>query len=201
MSTMNKIREPKQERSIETKNKIINAGLEVFASVGYYGTNTAEIARVAGVSTGIVYGYFHDKRDILLCVLDIYIQKVTRPIVEIMEGLSAPVDIKDLSEKLVTEVIGIHEDNARLHNTLHALAATDEGVNSSFIALEREITEKISSRFIELGFDGSAMSEKVHSAMNLIQSFAHEYVFDKHDYIDYSVMRGLILTMVTQLFA
>ena len=69
----NTIRQPRQERSIEKKNKIINAGYELFSEVGYYGTNTAEIAKRAGVSTGIVYGYFQDKRDILISVLEIYI--------------------------------------------------------------------------------------------------------------------------------
>ena len=52
------IREPKQERSIEKKNRIVRAGFELFSKVGYYNTNTAEIAKLAGVSTGIVYGYF-----------------------------------------------------------------------------------------------------------------------------------------------
>ena len=67
----NIVREPRQERAIEKKNKIIKAGYELFSEVGYYGTNTAEIAKRAGVSTGIVYGYFQDKRDILLSVLEI----------------------------------------------------------------------------------------------------------------------------------
>ena len=61
MSTQ--IREPQQERSIEKKNRIIEAGYELFSEISYYGTNTQEIAKRAGVSTGIVYGYFKDKRD------------------------------------------------------------------------------------------------------------------------------------------
>ena len=60
----NQIRQPKQSRSVETKNRIITAGYQLFSEVGYYGTNTAEIAKKAGVSTGIVYGYFKDKKDI-----------------------------------------------------------------------------------------------------------------------------------------
>ncbi|MDE6302929.1 MAG: TetR/AcrR family transcriptional regulator [Clostridia bacterium] len=52
------VREPKQERSIEKKNKIVQAGYELFSEVGYHSTNTAQIAKRAGVSTGIVYGYF-----------------------------------------------------------------------------------------------------------------------------------------------
>ena len=76
----NVVREPRQERSIEKKNRIIEAGYELFSEVGYYGTNTADIAKKAGVSTGIVYGYFQDKRDILISVLDVYIEKVFEPI-------------------------------------------------------------------------------------------------------------------------
>ena len=69
---MKAIREPNQERSIEKKNKIIEASYEIFSEAGYYGTNTTDIAKRAGVSTGIVYSYFKDKRDILLYVLNIY---------------------------------------------------------------------------------------------------------------------------------
>ena len=41
----NQIREPKQSRSVETKNRIITAGYQLFSEVGYYGTNTAELDR------------------------------------------------------------------------------------------------------------------------------------------------------------
>lgn len=73
------VREPKQERSIEKKNRIVQAGFELFSQVGYYNTNTVEIAKRAGVSTGIVYGYFKDKRDILLDVLEIYVKEAFAP--------------------------------------------------------------------------------------------------------------------------
>ena len=50
------IREPQQKRSIDKKNRIIEAGYKLFAEKGYFDTNTAEIAKEAGVSTGIIYG-------------------------------------------------------------------------------------------------------------------------------------------------
>jgi len=200
MKTTSKIREPKQERSIETKNKIIHAGYKVFSTVGYYGTNTAEIAKVAGVSTGIVYGYFKDKRDILLCVLDIYIDAVTKPVFEIMDGLSAPPDYYSLVPAVVDAVVRMHEENERLHHTLHSLAANDEGVNARFANLESTITDRISNRLSDLGAVGDNIPEKVHLAMNFIQAFSHEYVFDKHDYIDYEVMRRLVCEMAVKLF-
>ena len=36
--------------------------------------------------------------------------------------------------------------------------------------------------------------------MDIIQSFAHEYVFDKHEYIDYIAMRDIVCTTLLKLF-
>ena len=201
MATNGKIREPKQERSIETKKKIINAGYEVFSSVGFYGTNTAEIAKAAGVSTGIVYGYFKDKRDILLCVLDIYIDNVTEPLYSLLADFTLPIGIEELAPAVVDEVIKIHENNSRIHNTLHSLAATDDGVNARFSELEHKMTTKLSAELNELGINKPDMFERVHLAMNIVQSFAHEYVFDKHQYIDYPKMRNIVCNIIIKLFA
>jgi len=58
----NEIREPRQERAKLKKDAIIKAAYKIFSEVGYYNTNTADIAKAAKVSTGIVYGYFKDKK-------------------------------------------------------------------------------------------------------------------------------------------
>lgn len=196
----NDVREPKQERSIEKKNKIIQAGYELFSEAGYYGTNTQEIAKRAGVSTGIVYGYFKDKRDILICVLNIYIEKAFKQVLDIMQEMSAPLDYKKTAASVIDKTIEMHTENAKLHNALHSLSATDELVQNEFIALETRITERISCRLKQLGASGENLIEKVHIAMNLVQSFAHEYVFDSHEYIDYSVMREMVIGAVAGLF-
>lgn len=196
----NQIRQPQQERSIEKKNKIIEAGYELFSETGYYGTNTQEIAKRAGVSTGIVYGYFNDKRDILLCVLNIYINEVSKPLMDVMQELNSKDDLKVIIPKVLSETITIHEKNARLHNTLHSLAASDEAVNTQFIQLENHISEKISVRLANIGVEVTDIPERVHLAMNLVQSFSHEFVFDNHDYLDYLRMRDIVCDTIIRLF-
>lgn len=62
-----KTREPQQKRSIEKKNRIIETGFRLMCENGYQKTTTADIAKAAGVSTGIIYSYFKDKRDIFIC--------------------------------------------------------------------------------------------------------------------------------------
>lgn len=195
------IREPKQERSIEKKNRIIEAGYELFSEIGYYGTNTQEIAKRAGVSTGIVYGYFKDKHDILLCVLNIYIKKVCEPLMSlVMNDLKCPADLNKVVNEIIDKTIDMHEKNAQLHNTLHSLAPNDESVDAQFLWLENHVSQKLSDRLEEINLCSEHTVEKVHLAMNLVQSFAHEYVFDKHDYIDYAAMRNLVANTIIGMF-
>lgn len=194
------VREPKQDRAIEKKNKIIEAGYKLFSEVGYYGTNTAEIAKEAGVSTGIVYGYFQDKRDILISVLEIYITKVCDPLLNFFDTLSAPVDFEKTVQKVMDMMISTHKKNRKIHEALHSLSSDDETVNSKFIELEDLITKQIAEKFVKIGVPLENPLEKIHLSMDIIQSFSHEYVFDKHDYIDYLIMRDMVCKTVVALF-
>ena len=194
------IREPKQKRSIEKKERIIKAGYDLFAQKGYFNTNTAEIAKQAGVSTGIVYGYFHDKRDILLDALDIYIHAAFTPIFSLLDDFTSP-DFDRIIPLVIERGVKVHRDNKAMHNTLHALSAEDEAVALRFAGLEKEMTERLSARLSALGYQGEHLYEKVHTAMIVVQSFAHEAVYDNHDYIDYTEMRALVTKMLMDIFA
>lgn len=190
MSTL--IREPVQERAIEKKKKIIEASYELFAEVGYYNTNTAEIAKRAGVSTGIVYGYFKDKRDILLEVLEIYIDNVYEPTLAMLEQITLPLNLEYIAPHVVEEAIKTHIKYAKIHETLHSLTSADSEVKKKFMELEDNITLKIADRFSQIGFVIADPYEKIHLIMNVVQSFAHEYVYDKHSYLDYDKMKKLV---------
>ena len=194
------IREPKQQRSIEKKERIIKAAYDLFSENGYYSTVTSDIAKRAGVSTGIVYGYFTDKRDILFYVLKDYINETATPVMEYMSALSKGASLSELIENVISLTESIHKKNANLHNILHSLAVVDEGINEQFLSLEKHITHSAAQKFTELGFDSDGLQEKIHIAMNLIQSYAHEAIYDKHDYIDYDAMKEQVIGILTNLF-
>lgn len=54
----------------EKKDKIIKACLEVFAEKGYTGASTNEIVQRAGISKGILFHYFGNKKNLYLYILD-----------------------------------------------------------------------------------------------------------------------------------
>ena len=49
----------------ESINKILMAAMELFATDGYPGTSVNAIAKMAGVSKGLIYNYFESKEDIV----------------------------------------------------------------------------------------------------------------------------------------
>ncbi len=194
------IREPKQERSIDKKNRIVQAGFEMFSKVGYYNTNTVQIAKQAGVSTGIVYGYFKDKRDILLDVLDIYVCNVFQPIFNIIDSFSAPINLPEMVAKVLDCAIDLHKRNANIHEALHSMTHTDDAVSAKFIALEDEITIKIAQKLNSFGIESPTLAERVHFAMDIVQSYSHEFVYDHHSYINYDEMRTIVINTIVALF-
>lgn len=194
------VREPVQKRSIDKKNRIIQSGYDLFAKNGYFNTNTVQIAKKAGVSTGIVYGYFHDKRDILIEVLQIYIDDIFPPIINKFETISAPLDFDLLVKHAIDSTVDIHKSNAAIHEALHSMTYTDEIVRNKFLELEKEMTKKIVEALRRAGYNRPDLNERVHLAFETVQSYAHECVFDKHDYIDYSLMHNIVLKMIKDLF-
>ena len=163
---INEIREPIQKRSIEKKEKIIKAGFELICEKGYYNTNTAEIAKAAGVSTGIVYQYFKDKHDILV------------------EG------IKRYASEIFYEN---HKLSQVAHEEIMAMTHSDKEIAEFFQQNEMTMTKNISRILVDNGFDSKNLDEKVHIAMHLIDDLCHEIVYHKHKDLDYDVMINLVI--------
>lgn len=194
------IRQPKQERSIEKKHRIVQAGYELFSEVGYHNTNTAEIAKRAGVSTGIVYGYFKDKRDILLSVLEIYITKISEPVLNLLSNIDSPVNYTVIIPEIIERTIHSHRENAKIHEALHSMAHTDDEVQQRFTDLEDKLTLNIAKTLTTCGETIENANEKIHLAINIIQSFAHETIYDQHTYIDYPKMREIVTENLILIF-
>lgn len=56
------VRPAMQQRSREKRDRLIRAGIATFASAGYEQARVADIAREAGISVGVFYQRFKDKR-------------------------------------------------------------------------------------------------------------------------------------------
>ncbi|HEX8256622.1 MAG TPA: helix-turn-helix domain-containing protein, partial [Allosphingosinicella sp.] len=56
----------------DTRGRIVEAAMELFALKGYGSTSIADILSRSQVNSGSLYHYFPGKQDVLLAVLDGY---------------------------------------------------------------------------------------------------------------------------------
>ena len=192
--SLNEIREPIQKRSIEKKEKIIKAGFELICEKGYYNTNTAEIAKAAGVSTGIVYQYFKDKHDILVEGIKRYASDIFYPMLNVTSNIK--IDKNNL-DSVLRNMINAFVENHKLsqiaHEEIMAMTHSDKEIAEFFQENEMAMTKNISKILLDNGFDSKNLEEKVHIAIHLIDDLCHEIVYHKHKDLDYDVMINLVI--------
>ncbi len=72
--------------------QFVAAAVELFSSQGYYRTTIQDIARKAGVSSGLIYQYVRDKEDVLLLSLLSVLDSYKREIPRALAGLTDPLE-------------------------------------------------------------------------------------------------------------
>ena len=84
------------------KKQLLQVALDVFMEKGYYGTSTREIARRAGVSSGLLFHYFSNKESIYLELIKIGVEEMK---IDTETAMEAPCEylfqtIKNVFEQL-----------------------------------------------------------------------------------------------------
>ncbi|GAT34618.1 DNA-binding transcriptional regulator, AcrR family [Terrimicrobium sacchariphilum] len=79
---------------LRTRDRILGAAKELFASKGFKGTTTAEIARRAGVNEALIYRHFPAKRDLHTAILRAKLEEeVSLELFQAPESIDLPVEI------------------------------------------------------------------------------------------------------------
>ena len=117
------IRDPKQKRSVETRDKIRSAALALFCRDGYYGTTTNAIAKEAGVPIGSLYSYYADKDALFLEILSDYNELFVKANDEILsrEDLYRA-DKRGWMRALIENLIAVHERSRELNREIKILS-------------------------------------------------------------------------------
>jgi AcrR family transcriptional regulator len=74
------------------RNQIVVAATKLFSDQGFYKTTIKDIAKEAGVSSGLVYLYVREKEDVLLLVLLEVVNSYAQEIPKAIEGLTDPLE-------------------------------------------------------------------------------------------------------------
>ena len=194
------IREPKQKRAIEKKEKIIKAGFDLICKNGYYNTNTVEIASYAGVSTGIVYQYFKDKYDIFIEGLEKYGDDIFFPMLKTKNIKFNKTDFDKLLRQMIKYYISNHKVSNTAHEEIMSMVHSDKRVAEYYYKRELEMTKSLKIILLDNDFNEDNLSEKVHVMMELIDNLCHEIIYHKHSNMNFEIMTNLVIDNIKNLF-
>jgi len=106
------ISEPRQDRSVETRRRIVNAARELFHEHGFDATSVDTIARRAGVAKGTVFLHADSKERLLLLAFE----------ADWVETATAALDDVDPGQRLAGALFGVFAHFFRMYERDLALA-------------------------------------------------------------------------------
>lgn len=190
---MSNIRMPKQKRSIEKRNRIIEKGFELICKNGYYNTNTNDIAKYANVSTGIVYQYFNDKKEIFLEGINLYYNSIMFPILDVLDFNK---DLDDTINEIIDKYILKHTLSKDAHEEIIALSHLDTDVSKIFHQKELDMTERVINLLDNSNIVLNNKKEKVHIIIDLIENLCHNIIYHNDGCFDYDKMKKEVINAI-----
>ncbi len=127
----------------ERKERILEVGIEEFASKGFKNANINVIAKNAGISIGLMYKYFATKEDLFLTCISRGMEILEITLEEIMD-CHEKILVK--AEKLIRATCELSKKNKNYIKLYNEITAEKDGERA--VALAREIESKTSTVYI-----------------------------------------------------
>lgn len=122
----------------DKKKRILDTCMEEFAKNGYEGTSTNEIVKRAGISKGILFHYFGNKKNLYLYIVDYILEYALNKFYSDSEKLSS-----DLFERIIQtgmRKLKIAYEEPLVHELLY----------KTFIDTPDDLKEDVKTRFMKL---------------------------------------------------
>jgi AcrR family transcriptional regulator len=149
------VRTPQQARSRRTREGILEAAVAAFEDGGFDETTTAAIARRAGIGVGTLYGYFADKRAILLELLDGTVRAIADHVVD---GLAPERwrtgDPREHIRSLVEAVCAARNISPGIQRILWERYFKDADFRAAVLQIEQRVRAALEA--LLRGYDGAA---------------------------------------------
>ena len=183
---------PKSGKAVAKRDRIIEKGFELMCERGYYKTTTPEIAKAADVSTGIIYQYFNDKREIFMEGLKQFSNSVLFPMMDILDATAennTKINLGDLEkilDRLMTLIVQSHRMTQKAHEEIGKIFKTSEFTMTKKIVAFLEKNDIILENPIE----------KIHIIYGLVENYCHETVYHHHEELNNEVMRSEVIKII-----
>jgi AcrR family transcriptional regulator len=163
------LRTPQQARSRRTRQRVLESAVACFEARGYDETTTAHIARRAGIGVGTLYGYFPDKRAILLELLQSTTEQIADYVVRNLEpALWQDADPRASVRTLIDALFHTRTFNPGMQRILWERYFKDAGFRAAVQATEERVRLALFTLFTALQGRGRLRIADLETAAFLV---------------------------------
>lgn len=191
----------KQVQGEQTRQRIIEAAIQLFARKGFYSTSIADLAQATGLTKGALYHHFESKDDLLFAVIEtvreLWRDTVVHDVLKAGNALDRLVVLFENHARLISE----HET---LCLVLGGLVMEMDGANPTFMGTLQEIFADLTI-FIEHIIEKGQKSGEVRpdldarlAALNIVgmlEGSAIPWILNRGE-IDYTAMMATFEQML-----
>lgn len=163
----------------KTKHKILESALEIFAEKGFKGTSINEIAKSAGISKGLAYNYFKDKKEIMVSVFSLLVEEIG----SLYKDVELESDPKKKMKVLINgtfKALQVDEKFWRIYMNFALSPEIKEEANEFMSSFMNELFTDIEQLFKEMDYPNPAMESKLFAAA--LDGVCFHYIYNKEQY-------------------
>lgn len=191
---------PQRQKSIKTRQRLIEATLEQIAENGYHNITVDKIAEAAGVSTGSAYRYFKNKKEMLLATIEYYYEHIQEFFGTEDASLMSFESMEDMLSYVLRRFYDIHMKYYAIHEELESLRHIDADIREAYNKILNEaintLIQKCPAKYSKLPH----LKERLYLGIQLLESFAHTQMdTDIASQYDMDAMEQLCIQSVMKL--
>ena len=160
-----------QKRAVETREKLLKSALELYTEKGYHSTTVDEIAKNAGLSTGVAYRYFKNKKDLLLAAIS-YGFTAIKEIADVEETDLFGMDL----EHTLTAFEKIHTEYFAFHEELEGLRHSDSDVGKLYDEFTKKAIQNVYDSLPEEIKRKADSLENLYIAIGIMENYCHTFM-------------------------
>lgn len=170
MGTQTAPREPRQDRSRATRQRLLEAAIECLASMGWAGTTVAVVAERAGVSRGAAQHHFRTREELVTAAVEYGAEVRLEHLRQRFADLKGP---RPSTLEVLTMLAGLSTSRLfRASLQLWVAAAADPGLRDRVVPIEARVGKETHRLTVELlGADESrpGVRETVQATLDMVR--------------------------------
>ncbi len=163
----------------QTRQKILDTALNLFACHGYSSTTIRMIAAESGIAIGLLYNYFSGKEGLLRAIFMTGVADIQASFVPIKTDQDPYTRLKGLIGSSL-DLIRAHKDFWKLFYSIRLQPAVMEMLSTEVSALSQQLNNSFSRHFQLLNADHPEAEARIFIA--IIDGIGNHYVLDPQNY-------------------